>query len=53
MKIIVRLVQGHLTQDLSTLVNMGALTVSQLLVDAQEKGVELTLDTSTVENQVS
>ena len=31
---------------------MAALNACQLLVDAQEKGVELSLDTATLENQV-
>jgi hypothetical protein len=44
--------QGHITHDMSTLINMGALTVSQLLVDAQDKGVDLNLETASLENQV-
>ena len=32
---------------------MGALAVNQLLENSQEKGVELTLETSALENQVS
>ena len=31
---------------------MAALNACQLLVDTQEKGVELSLDTATLENQV-
>lgn len=32
---------------------MGALAVSQLLENAQDKGVEIALETAAVENQVS
>ena len=31
---------------------MGALAVSQLLEDSQSKGVDLSLETATLENQV-
>ena len=31
---------------------MGALAVNQLLVNSQDKGVELTLETAPLENQV-
>lgn len=32
---------------------MGALAVSQLLESAQDKGIQITLETAAVENQVS
>ena len=38
--------------DLSSIINMGALAVSQLLETAQEKGTDLVLETAAVENQV-
>ena len=34
------------------MINMGALAVNQLLVNSQDKGVELTLETAPLENQV-
>jgi hypothetical protein len=34
------------------MMNMGALAVSQLLESAQDKGVELNLETASVENEV-
>jgi hypothetical protein len=38
--------------DLASVTNMGALAVNQLLVASQDKGVELTLETAPLENQV-
>lgn len=38
--------------EVGVLINMGALAVSQLLENAQDKGVELALETAAVENQV-
>ena len=40
-----------LTAELTNVINMGALSVSQLLENAQEKGVSINLETSAVENQ--
>jgi hypothetical protein len=39
--------------DLSTVVAMSTLAVSQILENAQNKGVECELDTSVIENQVN
>lgn len=39
--------------DIGNIINMAALTVSLLLESAQEKGVDLVLETSAIENQVS
>jgi hypothetical protein len=36
--------------DISSIVNMGALALDQLLQSAQDKGVELILETAKVEN---
>jgi len=47
---IINSIRGHLNADLGTIINMGALSVSQLLESAQEKGTELELETSAVEN---
>ncbi len=35
------------------MINMGALAIDQLFQNAQDKGVQLALETSTLENQVS
>eukprot|EP00605_Chrysophyceae_sp_TOSAG23-4_P000033 GSChrysophyteH1.ASY1.ANO1.34.1 assembled CDS len=43
-------VRGHLNSDLGTIINMGALSVSQLLESAQERGTQLELETAAVEN---
>jgi hypothetical protein len=43
-------IRGHMSGDLGTIINMGALSVSQLLESAQDKGCELELETSAVEN---
>ncbi|RYH20430.1 hypothetical protein EON65_23475 [archaeon] len=45
--------QSNLSGDLASLINMGALAVNQLLESSQLKGVELSLETSALENQVS
>jgi hypothetical protein len=37
--------------EISSLINMGALTVSQLLEGAQTQGLDLTLETGAIENQ--
>jgi len=44
--------RNQIGADLGAIINMGALAVSQLLDDAESKGLELTLDTAAVENQV-
>lgn len=38
--------------DIASVINMGALAVNQLLVNSQDKGVELSLETAPLENQV-
>ena len=48
----VMLFQAFVESELNTVINMSSLAVSQLLVSAQDCGVELTLETSAVENQV-
>jgi len=40
-----------LSAELTNVINMGALSVSQLLENAQEKGTSINLETSAVENQ--
>ncbi len=47
---IINSVRGHLNSDLGTIINMGALSVSQLLENASEKGTYLELETAAVEN---
>ena len=44
--------QNQVSAEVGSLINMSALAVSQLLESAQEKGIELNLETSAVENQV-
>lgn len=44
-------VQSNVSYELSGIVNMGALVISQLLESAELKGVELDLDISSVEDQ--
>lgn len=44
-------VRTHVNGDIGSVINMGALAVNQLLVKAQEKGVELALETSPLEDQ--
>lgn len=44
--------QTHVAADIGAIINMGALAVNQLLVSSQDKGVELTLETAPLENQV-
>lgn len=41
----------QMNADLTAIINMGALSVSQLLESAQEKGAAINLETSAVENQ--
>ena len=43
-------VRSHIIADLGSIINMGALSVSQLLGDAQDKGIDLNLETAAVEN---
>ena len=43
--------QSNVSYELSSIVNMGALVISQLLESAELKGVELELDISSVEDQ--
>lgn len=45
--------QSQLTGDIGTMINMGALAIDQLFQNAQDKGVQLALETSSLENQVS
>lgn len=47
---IVSTVRSHVVADLGSMVNMGALSVAQLLEVAQEKGIELEIETSAIEN---
>jgi hypothetical protein len=44
-------IETQIAADLSSLINMSALTVSQLLECAQEKNVEINIETSSLENQ--
>lgn len=44
-------VQSQVGGDVSSVVNMGALALNQLLESSQDKGVELELETSALENQ--
>jgi hypothetical protein len=46
-------VKNQASAEVGSLINMSALAVSQLLVNAQERGLELTLETAAVENEVS
>jgi hypothetical protein len=48
----VLILQNQVSAEVGSLINMSALAVSQLLESAQEKGIELNLETSAVENQV-
>lgn len=41
-----------MSADLASIINMGALAVNQLLSSSQDRGVELTLETAPLENQV-
>jgi hypothetical protein len=41
----------HVSAEMGTVVNMGAVALNQLLEDAQTKGIELDLQTSELENQ--
>lgn len=41
-----------MSHDIGAIVNMGALTLAQLLESAQDKGLELDLEVSSAENQV-
>lgn len=42
--------QSHVNHDLGASINMSALAVSQLLNSAQSSGVELVLETASIEN---
>ena len=44
---------NHIAADVGTIINMAALTCSLLLENAEEKGVNLVLETSAIENQVN
>ena len=43
--------QNNVTHEVSTVINMSALAMSQLLESAQDKGVDLQLETSALENE--
>ena len=43
-------IKSHIQHDMAKSINMGALAVSQLLTSAQEKGVDLVLETANIEN---
>ena len=45
-------VSNHMNHDMGMLINMGSLTIAQLLEEAQDKGIDIELDTSSSENQV-
>ena len=47
---IVSTVRSHVVADIGSMVNMGALSVAQLLEVAQDKGIELEIETSAIEN---
>jgi hypothetical protein len=44
--------KSQINSDVGKIISMSALTLSQLLENAQENGVILRLETSTIENQV-
>lgn len=44
--------QGHLSHEMGALINMGALSIGQLLESADYKGVEISLETSNIENHL-
>ena len=44
-------VRNHIISDLGSIINMSALSISQLLEGAAEKGVDLDLEITAVENQ--
>ncbi len=46
-------IQTNLAGDLGGVINMGALALNQVLESAQLKGIDLTLETTSLENQVS
>lgn len=46
-------VKSQVSGEIGNVVNMGALALSQLLESSQDKGVELLLETSSLENQVT
>jgi hypothetical protein len=45
--------QNNVGAEVGAIINMSALAVSQLLESAQERGIELSLETAAIENQVS
>eukprot|EP00606_Chrysophyceae_sp_TOSAG23-5_P001580 GSChrysophyteH2.ASY1.ANO1.1251.1 assembled CDS len=47
---IIHNMRGHLNSDLGTIINMGALSISQLLEAAQDNNIILELETAAVEN---
>jgi hypothetical protein len=42
--------RSHIVADVGSMVNMGALSIAQILEQGQDKGVELELETAAVEN---
>ena len=44
--------RSHIVADVGSMINMGALSIAQLLEQGQENGVELDLETAAVENAV-
>ena len=45
-------VRSTVSSDISLIVNMSTLVIKQLLESAQEKNINLTIETATIENQV-
>lgn len=43
--------KSSMSHEVSTVINMGALAIDQLLYNAQKSGVDLTLDTASLEDQ--
>lgn len=46
-------VQSMVSSELKTIINMSALAVSQVLEKSQNQGIEVDLETSSIENQVT
>ena len=42
--------RSHIVADVGSMINMGALSIAQLLEQGQDKGVELEIETAAVEN---
>ena len=49
--LLLSVIKNNVTHEVATVINMSALAVSQLLESAQDKGVELELETSALENE--